>query len=123
MKGEPREMTHEERAAVKKLAASLCANYDRGRGCLPLDGSCYMFGKCWTGGYCRYFREAVLPSDPELETALTGLVAPTVSKRPCAICGKLFPVNGKQAYCSSFCANDAKKKLQRGYMRVKRGEC
>ena len=27
----------------------------------PLDCACYMLHKCWTGAYCRYFREAVLP--------------------------------------------------------------
>ena len=36
----------------------MCANYDREYGCLPLDCECYMLGKCWTGAYCRYFREA-----------------------------------------------------------------
>ncbi len=39
-----------------------------GYGCLPLDGPCYML-KCWTGAYCRYFRDAVLPNDPVLEAA------------------------------------------------------
>ena len=48
-----------------------CANYDKKYGCLPLDCECYMLGKCWTGAYCRYFREAVLPLDPVLEAALT----------------------------------------------------
>ena len=53
----PREMTREERAAIKKLVVSLCANYDRDYGCLPLDyGRCYMLDKWWTGAYCKYFR-------------------------------------------------------------------
>ncbi|MBQ8622164.1 MAG: cysteine-rich VLP domain-containing protein, partial [Oscillospiraceae bacterium] len=66
-----RELTREEKSAIRKLVFSLCANYDREYGCLPLDGSCYMLGKCWTGAYCRYFRDAVLPNDPVLEAALT----------------------------------------------------
>ena len=32
--------------------------------CLPLDCGCYMLHKCWTGAYCRYFREASLAPRP-----------------------------------------------------------
>ena len=56
-----RELTREEKAAIRSLVVKWCANYDRECGCLPLDCECYMFGKCWTGAYCRYFREAVPP--------------------------------------------------------------
>ena len=59
-----RELTRDERKGIRKLVTEMCANYDREYGCLPLDGECYMLGKCWTGAYCRYFREAVLPLDP-----------------------------------------------------------
>ena len=59
-----RELTREEKAAIRSLVAKWCANYDREYGCLPLDCECYMLGKCWTGALCRYFREAVLPSIP-----------------------------------------------------------
>mgnify|MGYP000022528394 CR=1 FL=1 len=62
-----RELTRTEKAAIRRLVSKWCANYDRDCGCLPLDCECYMFGKCWTGAYCRYFREAVLPLDPALE--------------------------------------------------------
>ena len=65
-----RELTREEKRAIRKLVFSLCANYDREYGCLPLDGPCYMLGKCWTGAYCRYFREAVLPLDPVLMASI-----------------------------------------------------
>lgn len=65
-----RELTREERAAIRRLVVSLCANYDREYGCLPLDCECYMLGKCWTGALCRYFWEAVLPTDPALQAAL-----------------------------------------------------
>ena len=66
-----RELTREEKRSIRKLVFSLCANYDREYGCLPLDGPCYMLGKCWRGAYCRYFRDALLPNDPVLEAALT----------------------------------------------------
>ena len=65
-----RELTREEKAAIRSLVVKWCANYDRACGCLPLDCECYMLGKCWTGAYCRYFREAVLPLDPALEPPL-----------------------------------------------------
>lgn len=57
----PAELTREEKAAIRSLVVKWCANYDRACGCLPLDCECYMLGKCWTGAYCRYFREAVCP--------------------------------------------------------------
>lgn len=40
-----RELTREEKRAIRKLVFSLCANYDREYGCLPLDGPCYMLGE------------------------------------------------------------------------------
>ena len=67
-----RELTRDEKKKIRSLVTGMCANYDRETGlCLPLDCGCYMLHKCWTGAYCRYFREAVLPLDPELLAALT----------------------------------------------------
>ena len=67
-----RELTRDEKKKIRTLVTGMCANYDRESGlCLPLDCACYMLHKCWTGAYCRYFREAVLPLDPELQAALT----------------------------------------------------
>ena len=40
-----RELTREERAAIRKLVTRLCANYDREYGCLPLGGPCYKLDK------------------------------------------------------------------------------
>lgn len=71
-----RELTREEKRAIHKLVKSLCANYDKDYGCLPLDCPCYMLGKCWTGALCRYFREAVLPADPALEAACFPMAPP-----------------------------------------------
>ena len=68
-----RELTRSERAAIRRLVTSLCANYDcQDKLCLPLDCPCYMLNKWWTGAFCRYFRAAVLPTEPKLESALTG---------------------------------------------------
>lgn len=63
-----RELTRDEKKKIRTLVTGMCANYDRESGlCLPLDCACYMLHKCWTGAYCRYFREAVLPLNPELQ--------------------------------------------------------
>ncbi len=113
-----RELSREERLAIRKLVTEMCANYHREYGCLPLDGACYMLLKIQTGGYCRYFREAVLPLNPTLEAALTG---GPVGLRSCALCGQPFPASGKQAYCSANCATKAHRRQQRKHMRKKRG--
>ena len=100
-----RELTTQERRSIRKLVTGSCANYDRDCGCLPLDCECPMLGICYTNSaMCRYFREAVLPNDPELEAALQAL--PT---RRCQRCGKPFPVNGRRVYCSDNCAEASRK--------------
>ncbi|WP_300417536.1 cysteine-rich VLP domain-containing protein [uncultured Oscillibacter sp.] len=114
-----RELTRQEKTAIRLLVTRWCANYDREYGCLPLDCECYMLGKCWTGAYCRYFREAVLPLDPALEVALTAQ-APAAS-RPCPVCGRPVPRDGRQRYCSPACAKAAHRQQQRAHMRKKRG--
>ena len=90
--------------------------------CLPLDCECYMLGKCWTGAYCRYFREAVLPLDPALEAALLTEGPPPVFK-PCPVCGGAVPADGRLAYCSEACARIALRRQKRDYMRKKRRGC
>ena len=88
-----RELTREEKRAIRALMTKWCANYDRECGCLPLDCECYMLGKCWTGALCRYFREAVLPLDPALEAALL-TEGPRPEFKPCPICGGAVPLMG-----------------------------
>jgi hypothetical protein len=115
----PRELTAAERAAIKNLVVSMCANYDGGcKVCLPLDCPCVMIHKWWTGGDCIYFRNAVLPLNPALENALTG----GGDTRTCAECGAEFPVSGKKAYCSAACEKAALRRQKRDYMRKKRAE-
>ena len=65
-----RELTRQEKTAIRKLVTKWCANYDKDYGCLPLDCPCYMLGKCWTGAYCRYFHAAVLPLEDRKSTRL-----------------------------------------------------
>lgn len=115
-----RELTREEKSAIRKLVTKWCANYDRNIGCLPLDCECYMLGKCWTGAYCRYFREAVLPLDPVLEAMLTQDRLPPNTKS-CPVCGKTFFPDGRTRYCSPACSKAARLKKQREYVKKCRG--
>jgi len=113
-----RELTYKEKQRIKKLVSE-CANYCQEYGCLQLNDACYMLTKCWTGSYCSYFREAVLPLDPKLEASLTG----SGETKTCIICGYEFPAGSKRLYCSDACADEVKKKQQRKYMRKRRGIC
>ena len=88
-----RELTRDERKSIRKLVTEMCANYDREYGCLPLDCECYMLGKYWTGAYCRYFREAVLPLDPVLAASICE-DGPAPDTRLCSICGRPFLPEG-----------------------------
>lgn len=115
-----RALTREEKSAIHKLVKSLCANYDKDYGCLPLDCECYMLGKYWTHSYCRYFREAVLPTDPALEAALLS-DGPAPETRPCPVCRRAFLPDGRTRYCSEACAKVALRRQKRNYMRKKRG--
>ena len=70
---------------------------------------------------CTWFRDAILEA-PEARELRTELVDGAIRKA-CAICGKDFIPTGKRSkYCSS-CAEKARLKRQRNYMREKRGEC
>lgn len=117
---EARELTRAERTAIRKLVTSMCANYDKEYGCLPLDCECYMLGKWWTGANCKYFRNAVLPLDPALERSLTD-PGPAPELRPCAVCGTMFLPSGRMRYCSPACAEAALREQKRAYMRKQRG--
>ena len=116
-----RELTREERAAIRSLVLKWCANYDLDYGCLPLGCECYMLGKCWTGAYCRYFREAFLPLDPRLEAALAADGAAPDFKS-CPVCGGAFVPNGRQLYCSPACQAEGNRQKSRARMRNKRAK-
>jgi len=115
-----RELTRAERAAIRRLVTGLCANYDeRDKLCLPLDGSCYMLGKWWTGSLCRYFQDAVLPADPALEATLTGCDN-SQRQKECPVCGKAYLPTTSQAYCSDACRIQARRKYERDRKRRER---
>ena len=105
MKNPVRELTEQEKRRIRKLVTQKCANYHEDYGCLPLDCDCVMLEKVFCGNaMCRYFRECVLPNDPELNAAMQNLPA-----KRCKQCGKLFPAKGKQVYCCESCAAEARR--------------
>ena len=114
-----RELTGRERQAIRRLVKEWCANYDSDYGCLPLDCDCFMFGKAFTSGaLCKWFRDAVLPTDAVLEQIFTGGSAPDT--KPCAVCGTPFPLNDRQIYCSDKCATVGRRKSVAGNVRAYR---
>lgn len=114
-----RELTRSERAAIRRLVEH-CANYDStDKLCLPLDCTCYMLNKWWTGSLCRYFREALLPTDPELETAITSEDT-SQRQKSCPVCGKAYLPTTSQAYCSDTCRVQARRKSERERKRRER---
>ena len=101
-----RELIEKEVRGIRRLVVECCANYHEDYGCLPLDCECVMFGKAFCGNaMCKYFRESVLPNDPELSAALQNLAA-----KRCKHCGRPFPVEGRRMYCSDSCRDAAQRK-------------
>ena len=118
MKISMRELTTKEKRSIRKLVTDRCANYDREYGCLPLGCECPMFGICYTNSaMCRYFRESVLPNDPELEASFkTGPI------KLCKHCGKPFPADGRRVYCCDNCAAAASREQTAARVRKHRGK-
>jgi len=113
-----RELTRAERKAIRKLVTNECANHCRDYGCLQLNDACFMLGKCWTGAYCKYFRNAVLPLDPVLQKALTDT---NIQTQPCVMCGTQFVARTNKLYCGTACAKIAHRKQKRDSIRNIRG--
>ena len=111
-----RELTRAERADIRALVKSMCANYDYEYGCLPLDCPCYMLNKWWTGAYCKYFQNAVLPLNPALEASLMGCG----DLKPCEVCGAMFSPVGRQAYCSDSCRDQGQRRKDTARHRKRR---
>ena len=105
-----RELTAKEKRDIRRFIKTTCANYDNEHGCLLLDGDCYMFyGVAFTNSaLCKWFRNALMPQNAEIERLFIG---GTMSEtKPCVLCGKEFPINGRQTYCSNKCAKEGRRK-------------
>lgn len=110
---EYRELSAYEKGAIKKLVTSLCANYQGEYNvCVLLDTACPMLlmHDYRQGKLCKYFQNAVLPTDTRLEISLNGRAGNT---KPCGVCGKHFALAGRKQYCSDSCADTARKKANK----------
>jgi len=116
-----RELTREELRDIRRLAAGMCANYDRDYGCLLLNGKCYMaYGVAYTNsGLCKYFRNAVLPLNPQLEAVLNGDLSDDTVK-DCSVCGAAFRQSGRSSFCSDSCRAKSKRVQDRNSKRKQR---
>ena len=115
---DPSHITAKERRIIRSLVINECANYDSKGGCLPKDRPCYMLEAKYSGKFCQYFESSVLPFDKELEASL--------NRKPmkiCKQCGKKFPINGKQVYCSDSCKAKGRNAANAAWMRKNRPKC
>ena len=97
-----------------------CCNYDGGN-CLALDDGeeCVCVQSISYSLLCKWFRDAVLPMDRELEAALYHRLA---AKR-CAVCGSLFfPGSNRAKYCPD-CGAAIKRIQAAERKRMQRGKC
>ena len=96
---------------VKRLAQKECANYADGF-CLPADRPCHVLNPTYKTIHdgaiaCDYFLRAVLPLDPELNTAVwheifRGEDEAGEGWKECVRCHKPFvPASNRQRYCAS----------------------
>lgn len=108
------ELTPEQRRRCNTLIKRLCANYDNGN-CIALDegDGCVCVQSISYHIYCKYFRNAVLPTEPILEADIFGNSKGSV----CGDCGIPIEKTGnKKKYCSA-CARKRHLKSKAEYQR------
>ncbi len=97
--------------SVNRLVQKQCANYINGF-CLPEDRLCHVLNPAYKTIHdgavdCDYFLFAVLPLDPELNTAVwheiyRGEDQPGAGWKECVLCHKPFILgSNRQRYCTS----------------------
>ena len=111
------QMSVSQRARAKELVRQECCNY--------LDGMCVVlengYGdtcvQCISNHvFCRWFRDAVLPLDEELQNELY----PRVRGKPCMRCGTLFVPGSNRARFCTHCAVINRKRYRAEWVYRKR---
>jgi hypothetical protein len=105
-------MNEEQLREARRLIKQRCCNYDQGS-CLVLDWPfCNVCAQWITYSVlCKWFRDAVLPNNQELEREL--YPAQNASWR-CAVCGKHFkPSSPRSKYCSKCSLIQRREKTRR----------
>lgn len=111
-------MTYQQYRTARRLVRE-CCNYDCGN-CLLLDNGeeCICPQSITYSLICKWFRAAVLPLDAGLCAAL--LPAPTVGRRRCQECRRMFaPPKHNTLYCPA-CAAERAKRSKRAWARKNR---
>ena len=97
---------HKLHMACLSYAKAVCS-YNDGGWCIPQDVPCFAFSLgC---GFCTRFLNAVLPTNPVLQTAVQARMAevPADAGKICTVCGKRFiPGSNRQQYCPD-CSREA----------------
>ncbi len=110
----------ETRRKVNALIRKQCCNFDNGN-CILLDNGdvCPCPQTISYSLICKWFKNAVLPTDKELYIKL---MKPTDTKK-CVVCGAEFIPTGRRAkYCAE-CRKIVWNKQKAEYIRKKRNEC
>ena len=108
--------------SIKQLAQKECANYFDGI-CLPADKPCHVLNPAYQTIHdgavgCDYFLSAVLPLQPELDTAVWHEILREEDQvgeswKECTRCHKPFiPGSNRQRYCTN-CGAAAKQARNR----------
>ena len=116
--GELFRLTPKQARRVWRLVKLCCNNID-GNSLLLDDGEpCVCPQSIAYTVLCRYFRRAVLPLDPSLETEIFH----PKGMRRCTVCGESFIAgSGRSKYCPD-CAAEVHRKQKASYARRKRSE-
>ena len=118
---EPRKLSPAELRDIRSLVKTMCANYNKTYNCCALldDYGCYMLSKQLADRkLCKYFENAVLPLNSELERVL--VYCALRNTKPCAVCSRKFTLKGRQIYCSPKCKKKGMRIKERDKKRKQR---
>ena len=113
-------MNEKQLKEARKLIKKRCCNFDQGN-CIALDWSfcniCPQYNSYSV--LCKWFRDAVLPNNKELERAI---YANQPSTHRCAVCKRRFtPIGPRSKYCP-ICSQSVRREQQAKWVRRKRAE-
>ena len=113
-------MNDKQLKEARKLIKKRCCNYDQGS-CIVLDWSfcniCPQYNSYAV--LCKWFRDAVLPNNKELEREI---YANQPSKHRCAVCKRRFTPTGPRSKYCPICSQSVRREQQAKWVRRKRAE-
>ena len=113
-------MNEKQLKEARKLIKKRCCNYDQGS-CIILDWSfcniCPQYNSYSV--LCKWFRDAVLPNNKELEREI---YANQPSKHRCAVCKRRFTPTGPRSKYCPICSQSVRREQQAKWVRRKRAE-